>query len=640
MVSKSHEMKRLFITLVILLVSVPMMWGQSGEMSVKEFYLAQTDLTANIQGTMVYDQNDNLCALIKLMTTAEGFTFDVGVLGVSEVKRVGGEIWIYVPFGVRKISITHATYGTIKDYQFPSALEKGKTYILSLNLPKVERKYDEERRQKMILQVDPPTATVRVNGMPQNYSASGRYEGDYQLGLYDITVLHDEYHAQEITVNLNDESATFNQQISLKPKFGWLTLLGEGDETVYIEGKKYPISYVKALKLFSGDYGLKIEKPFHATYESSFQMQDSLVLSLAPSLVPIYKDLTFTADAGSQIWIDGKMVGTGTYRDKIVYGTYEIEARKEKHRPAVISLTVDENTPAVVAIDAPAQICGTLKIDSTPVGSDVYIDGLHVGNTPFASNLLIGQHTFTVRRLGYKDYTANATLEDGKVIHVHAIMDQTMNAKISANVAASLYIDDKYIGEVPAASPLSTEVIGGLHKVKLTADGYLPKSQDVNFDVSGMTHTFKLRKDPLESRGFELGANCYLTPDGAVLSGYLGLTLFKYVYADIEYADQFYGAHAGMNLKLGRGFMVRPLVGYMMDQYDTGSYLSPGVRFSFAPLRYLELSVTPQYWKLLDSTSTMVNKYGGFTCSVGVTVYLSSNFSLLLAGGVAGLLLM
>ena len=62
MVSKSHEMKRLFITLVILLVSVPMMWGQSGEMSVKEFYLAQTDLTANIQGTMVYDQNDNLCA--------------------------------------------------------------------------------------------------------------------------------------------------------------------------------------------------------------------------------------------------------------------------------------------------------------------------------------------------------------------------------------------------------------------------------------------------------------------------------------------------------------------------------------------------------------------------------------------------
>ena len=633
-------MKRLFIILLASLVFVPFMWGQNGEMSVKEFYLVPTDLTANIQGTMVYDQNDNVCALIKLPTTDDGFTFDVGVLGVSDVKRVGGEIWIYVPFGVRKITITHATYGSINDYPFPSALEKGRTYILRLNLPKVERKYDEQRRQKMVLQVDPPTATVRVNGMPQNYSASGRYEGDYQLGLYDITVLHDEYHTQEIAVNLNDESATLNQQIRLKPKFGWLTLRGDGDEIVYIDDMKYAISSVKGLKLFSGDYGLKIEKPLHATYESSFQMQDSLVLSMAPSLVPIYKDLTFTADAGSQIWIDGKMVGTGTYRDKIVYGTYEIEARKEKHRPAVLSLTVDENTPAVVAIDAPVQICGTLKIDSTPVGSDVYIDGLHVGKTPFARDLLIGQHTFTVRRLGYKDYTANATLEDGKVNYVHAIMDQTMNAKISANVDASLYIDDKYVGEVPAASPLSTEVIGGLHKVKLTADGYLPKSKDVNFDVSGMTHAFKLRKDPLESRGFELGANCYLTPDGAVLSGYLGLTLFKYVYVDAEISDQLFGAHAGVNLKLGNGFMARPLCGFMTDQYiGGGSYITPALRLSYAPVKCLEFAVTPQYWASTDATSSN-NRFNGFSCSVGIVVYLSSYTSLLLAGSAAALLLL
>ena len=76
-------------------------------MAVESFELAQTDLTANTPGTMVYDQNGNLCALIKMESTLEGFTFNVGSLGVTAVKRVGGEIWIYVPFGVKRISISH-----------------------------------------------------------------------------------------------------------------------------------------------------------------------------------------------------------------------------------------------------------------------------------------------------------------------------------------------------------------------------------------------------------------------------------------------------------------------------------------------------------------------------------------------------
>ena len=56
----------------MLLVSVPMVWGQSGEMSVKEFYLAPMDLTANTPGTMEYDQNGTLAALVKVQTVEDG----------------------------------------------------------------------------------------------------------------------------------------------------------------------------------------------------------------------------------------------------------------------------------------------------------------------------------------------------------------------------------------------------------------------------------------------------------------------------------------------------------------------------------------------------------------------------------------
>lgn len=102
------------------------------EMSVKSFYLAETDLTANTPGTMIYDQNGNVCALIKVETTLDGFSFDVGSLGISETKRVGGEIWLYVPFGIRKLTLSHPQLGVIRDYQIPCPIERGRTYIMSL----------------------------------------------------------------------------------------------------------------------------------------------------------------------------------------------------------------------------------------------------------------------------------------------------------------------------------------------------------------------------------------------------------------------------------------------------------------------------------------------------------------------------
>ena len=82
-------MKKLLIALFLSITSLTF----AQNLSVQSFYLAETDLTANTQGTMVHDQNGNLCALIKVETTYDDFTFDVGVLGVCDVRRVGGETW-------------------------------------------------------------------------------------------------------------------------------------------------------------------------------------------------------------------------------------------------------------------------------------------------------------------------------------------------------------------------------------------------------------------------------------------------------------------------------------------------------------------------------------------------------------------
>ena len=110
--------------------------GQSQNLSVKSFRLLDFDLTAITEGTIVMDQNGEKAALIKVVTTQHGFTFDCGVLGIVKTEQKSGEIWIYVPRGIKKLSIMHPEYGIIRDYYLDIPIKSGLTYELTLNTPK------------------------------------------------------------------------------------------------------------------------------------------------------------------------------------------------------------------------------------------------------------------------------------------------------------------------------------------------------------------------------------------------------------------------------------------------------------------------------------------------------------------------
>jgi hypothetical protein len=84
--------------------------AEAQDIKVVSFTPDMTDMTANLEGTIVYDQNGDKCALIKIETTEKGFTFDVGMLGIVKTEYHPGEIWLYVPYGVKSITISHPTF--------------------------------------------------------------------------------------------------------------------------------------------------------------------------------------------------------------------------------------------------------------------------------------------------------------------------------------------------------------------------------------------------------------------------------------------------------------------------------------------------------------------------------------------------
>lgn len=100
-------MFRYRVVLTIFLIGFGLCSGvlSAQNISVKSFRLLETDLTANTAGTMKRDQNNEVSALIKVVTTETGFAFDGGMLGIVGAEQRTGEIWVYVPQKSRKITL-------------------------------------------------------------------------------------------------------------------------------------------------------------------------------------------------------------------------------------------------------------------------------------------------------------------------------------------------------------------------------------------------------------------------------------------------------------------------------------------------------------------------------------------------------
>ena len=163
----THSIYRSWLTIALLCLADSLL---AQGIQVTDFSFDEKDLTANIAGTEVIDPNNGRkCALIKVHTTQKGFTFDVGALGVTKTVPQGGdhptEIWVYVPQGVKRLSIMHPQLGDLRDYDLGRTLQSAKTYHLTLQTGSVQTVVNPTlQKQWAVFTLVPATATIEVDG--------------------------------------------------------------------------------------------------------------------------------------------------------------------------------------------------------------------------------------------------------------------------------------------------------------------------------------------------------------------------------------------------------------------------------------------------------------------------------------------
>ena len=326
-------MKRLFTLFIILLTAFAV---HAQNLSVESFRMDIKDLTANTAGTTVLDQNGEKCALIKVETTQTGFSFNTGSLGVMKTEQHVGEIWVYVPEGVKRITISHQQLGILRDYELGETVKRARTYILKLITGEVHTVVKKARTsQYVVFQLQPANAVVMLNG-EMLATQDGTATKMMKFGTYDYQVQAPDYLPQMGKVTVNDTS---------------VTLTADNNAEIWVNGdKKGTSSWTGPLGAGTYEFETRL-----AGHRSASQTRDITVSSEPISIrlqspTPIYGDADISSlPAMADIYIDGTKRGqTPQLIDQLLIGQHQLRLSKQGYADYSGTININEGETASV----------------------------------------------------------------------------------------------------------------------------------------------------------------------------------------------------------------------------------------------------------------------------------------------------
>lgn len=618
--------------------------------SVSSFKLIENDLTANTMGTMESDQNGETAALIKVVTSETGFSFDGGMVGVVKTKQEVGEIWVYVPHGIKRMSIRHPQLGVLRDYYFPVSVDKARTYEMVLTTGKVQTIVNQSlKKQFVIFTVTPKNAALEFNGEPLELDETGYAEIGVPYGTYNYRVSCLDYHTSAGTLEVKDGFKP-EVNIELTPNFGWIEVNAAHDfygASIYINGKKVGTAPLAKTQLKSGAHKLRVEKELYKDYESSVTIEDGKLFSVQlAEMMPNFANVELVVDKKSEIWVDGELKGIGKWNGPLEIGDHRVETKQISHVPSTETVRIFDAEPRVIQLKQPLPLYSSMEITSVPSRAKVFIDGVEMGMTPLILNeVLIGTRELTFEKEGYDRYVKRVTVDYGVSSTVKAVLTDPSDESPSvvAGQAAlqpvqqpataagveentientveeesgimlnvkhpssyKLYINKIHKGDFSGEQYDLGQLNPGKYNIKVD-DGkkYVGRKHFKVYDGTSELYLKTKRRNNYFQSNYSIYAGGTYTAvwwlGGFKLGGYA-----KGVNAEFNYVtdswETLLDLRVGYGINVGRNFLITPQIGYYAAFYDGDSYydyyeyrsVALACRAQYCMGRYVSLAVTP-----------------------------------------------
>ena len=226
--------------------------------------------------------------------------------------------------------------------------------------------------------------------------------------------------------------------------------------------------------------------------------------------------------AAANVFLDSTLVGlTPVTISGVAPGSHTVRIEKTGYEPYQMTASVSAGATTLVSAaltPIPDPTTGSVNIQSTPAGANVFLDGTLVGLTPvLVSGITPGSHQVAVELTGYVPFQATTSVSAGATTVVSAVLTPgptptattptptptptattttpTPTPTVTSAGAGTLYIrsspfgarvlvDDVYRGLTPLLLP---NVPAGTRQVTLEKAGYLTKTFPVTIPVGGLT---------------------------------------------------------------------------------------------------------------------------------------------------------
>ena len=359
-------MKKLY--LILLSVFALLNTTVAQELKVKSFALALTDITAQTEGRK--DLNGDACALVKISFV--GDVADVEGNVIKPLVKRNNETWAFMTQESRQMKVITKDYlplmVTFGDYGIEK-LQGNRTYVLTLAKPSGVQEPVDAGGNFYAISVQPKTATLWIDGKPQEVSSDGEYSAMLAYGSHTYKVEAGGYISK---------SGSFT--------------IGKGDMT--------PIS----VSLVSALATLSVSCPTPAV----------------------------------SLYVDKKSVGSLPWNGSLKEGMHLLEVRKDGYRSQQKTIQLAQQQKLDVAFDALSAIQGNLSVNFKPFGSDVYVDGVKVGQSPRVFNgVLVGNHNVEIRKPGYATSRQTVTISEGQTASISGSLTSSTSSSTANTLSSS-----------------------------------------------------------------------------------------------------------------------------------------------------------------------------------------------------------
>lgn len=256
------------LLLVISLFFVATATKAQNKIQVTSFNRMETDVTARITAPQ-RDQNGEVCALIRIVTTEKDLMFEPDALGIVSRENKPGEIWLYIPRGARRISIMHDKFGVLRNYFYPDIIEKATVYEMEIQIGDgTQQTPANTNTQLIVMRPDPATANIYIDD-EKVPTENGLFTATMKKGTHTYRVESPMYAPEAGVIDLGSEQKIMS--VTLKPRFGYLEIfsLPEQDAKVFINNELAGQTPYKSDRMPLQEYRIRIEKDFFFPMDST-----------------------------------------------------------------------------------------------------------------------------------------------------------------------------------------------------------------------------------------------------------------------------------------------------------------------------------------------------------------------------------